>query len=87
MVLEKAGLPICYKIHGNKKLFLGIIDGITPGYMIFMILMILIMILMILIMILMILIGIELMKKQERTMTGAGASNGFLILPGRCKLF
>jgi len=73
MVLEKAGLPICYKIHGNKKLFPGIIDGITPGYMIFMILMIL--------------IGIELMKKQERTMTGAGASNGFLILPGRCKLF
>jgi hypothetical protein len=73
MVLEKAGLPICYKIHGNKKLFLGIIDGITPGYMIFMILMIL--------------IGIELMKKQERTMTGAGTSNGFLILPGRCMLF
>jgi len=34
-----------------------------------------------------ILTGIELVKKQERTMTGAGASNGFLILPGRCKLF
>jgi len=29
MVLEKAELPICYKIHGNKNLFLGIIDGIT----------------------------------------------------------
>jgi len=31
MVLEKAGLPICYKIHGNKKLFPGITDGITAG--------------------------------------------------------
>jgi len=38
-------------------------------------------------MILIILTGIELMKKQERAMTGPGASHGFLLRPGRCKLF
>jgi hypothetical protein len=38
-------------------------------------------------MILIILTGIELMKKQERTMTGAGASHSFLLWPGICMLF